>query len=129
VVKAKSVLIVEDDRALRELYRSALRDAGYEVGAVEDGTDALWRIDQWTPDVVVLDLGLPRLSGRDLRYELRSRPDTRNVPVVVVTGTDTSDLDPDQFASILPKPTTPDAVVRAVDDAVRGIRRSALQKT
>lgn len=47
----KTVLIVEDDRAVRELYRNVLRQAGYEVGAVEDGTDALRRIEHWTPDV------------------------------------------------------------------------------
>ena len=118
-----SLLIVEDDRGLRELYRSALRQAGYEVGAVEDGTDALWRIDEWTPDVVVLDLALPRLAGRDLRHELRSRPDTRDVPIVVVTGTDSSDLDPNDFAAILRKPIELEALVNAVDDAVRGVRR------
>jgi twitching motility two-component system response regulator PilH len=119
----RSVLIVEDDRSLREMYRSALREAGYEVGVVEDGTDALWRIDEWTPDVVVLDLALPRLSGRDFRYELRGRRETRNVPVVIVSGTDTSDLNPNEFAAILHKPITPDALVKAVDDAIRGVRR------
>jgi len=46
----RSVLVIEDDRSLRELYRSALPKPGYEVAAVEDGTDALWRIDEWTPE-------------------------------------------------------------------------------
>jgi DNA-binding response OmpR family regulator len=119
VATPPAVLIVEDDRDLRELYRTALAQAGYEVGAVGDGTDALWRIDEWTPQVVVLDLGLPRLNGRDLRYELKSRPDTQHVPVVVVTGTDTSDLDPSDFAVILQKPVNPDTLVNAVNDIVR----------
>ena len=109
------------------MYRSALRQAGYEVGAVEDGTDALWRIDEWTPDVVVLDLALPRLSGRDLRHELKSRSDTRNVPVVVVSGTDTSDLDPKDFAAVLKKPIDPDALVKVIDYAVRGTARSEVE--
>ena len=115
-------MIVEVDRSLRELYRSALRQAGYEVGAVEDGTDAVWRIDEWTPDVIVLDLTLPRLAGRDLRHELRSRPDTRDVPIVVVTGTDSSDLDPNDFAAILCKPIKVEVMVNAVDDAICGVR-------
>lgn len=63
--------------------------------------------DEWTPDVVVLDLALPRLDGRDLYYELRSRPDTRHIPIVVVTGSDTSDLDAKVFTSILRKPGSP----------------------
>lgn len=123
------MLIIEDDRALRELYRSVLRQAGYEVGAVEDGTDALHRIEHWTPDVVVLDLALPRLDGRDFRHELRSRPETRDTPVVIVTGTDASDLDQKDFAAILRKPIDADALVKAVDDAVRGIRRAAAEPT
>jgi len=125
----KTVLVVEDDRALRELYRSVLREAGYEVGAVEDGTDALHRIEHWTPDVVVLDLALPRLDGRDLRHELRSRPETRDVPVIVVTGTDASDLDQNDFAAILRKPIDAEALVNAVNSAVRGIRRAAIDPT
>jgi CheY-like chemotaxis protein len=126
---SKTVLIVEDDRTLRELYRSALRTAGYEVGAVEDGTDALHRVEHWTPDVVVLDLALPRLDGRDLRHELRSRPDTRNIPVIVVSGTDTSDLKPQDFAAILRKPIDVDVLVQAVDNAVRNARRTAVEPT
>jgi two-component system phosphate regulon response regulator PhoB len=128
-VARKTVLIVEDDRALRELYRTVLRQAGYEVGAVEDGTDALHRLEHWTPDVVVLDLALPRLDGRDLRHELRSRPDTRDIPVIIVTGTDTSDLDPDDFAAILRKPIDADILVDAVNAAVRAIRRATTEPT
>ena len=123
----KTILVVEDDRALRELYRTVLREAGYEVGAVEDGTDALRRIEHWTPDVVVLDLALPHLDGRDLRHELRARPETRDVPVVIVTGTDTSDLDQKDFAAILRKPIDADALVSAVNAAVSGARRAATE--
>src|SRR6185436_1797482 len=93
------VLVVEDDATLRELYRSTLRSAGYAVVAVEDGIDALRRVERGRPDAVVLDLGLPRLNGRDVKRELKSRPDTEHIPVVVVSGNDTSDLDPQDFAS------------------------------
>ena len=123
----KTVLIVEDDRALRELYRSILRAAGYEVGAVEDGIDALRRIEHWTPDVVVLDLALPRLDGRDFRHELRSRAETRDIPIVVVSGTDTSDLNQSDFVAILRKPVDADALVGAVGEAVSRLRRAAIQ--
>lgn len=119
-VKRKSVLIVEDDRSLRELYRSTLRGAGYEVAAVEDGTDALRRMEDWTPDVVVLDLALPRLDGRDLLIELRSRRETRGVPVVIVTGTDPQGLNPRDFIRLLQKPIDADALVDAIAEATRG---------
>jgi CheY-like chemotaxis protein len=113
------VLVVEDDPYLRNLYRSALTSAGYSVIAVEDGLDALRRVDEQTPSAVVLDLALPRLDGRDVHRELRSRPETRHVPVVVVSGTNTEDLNPDDFASVLHKPVLPDVVVMAVERSLR----------
>jgi DNA-binding NarL/FixJ family response regulator len=71
------------------------------------------------PDVVVLNLGLPRLGDRNFRLELRSRADTRHVPIVVISGGDVSDLDPTDFASILRKPIGVDVLVEAVDKAIR----------
>jgi two-component system, OmpR family, phosphate regulon response regulator PhoB len=114
--------VVEDDRALREFYRTTLRSGGYEVGAVEDGTDALRRMEDWTPDVLVLDLGLPQMDGRDLHHELRARRETRGIPIVIVSGNDTSDLNPADFACVLHKPVTGDVLLSAVGDALRGRR-------
>ena len=63
-----TILVVEDDPALRTFYRSALMIAGYTVVSAEDGIDALRRLDEGlTPDLVVLDVALPRLSGRDVQ--------------------------------------------------------------
>ena len=60
--------------------------------AVEDGVDALRYVEGHTPSLVVLDLGLPRLGGEDVRRELASRPGIRDIPIVVVTGSDTQRL-------------------------------------
>ena len=113
------MLVVEDDPYLRNLYRTALTSAGYSVVAVEDGYDALRRVEDETPNAVVLDLGLPRLNGRDVHRELQARPGTREIPVVVVSGTDMSDLDPADFASVLSKPVLPEAIVLAVERSLR----------
>ena len=118
-----SVLVIEDDAGLRELYRSSLRTAGYSVTAVEDGVSALHILEGHVPDVIVLDLMLPRLGGRDVHRELKSNPATSRVPIVVVTGTDARDLNPTDFIKVLRKPIHLDALVRAVDDAVRGFGR------
>ena len=118
--KSLLVLIVEDDPGLRELYRKALAAEGYGVVAVEDGLDALRVIDGATfPTAVVLDLDLPRVGGRDVYRELRGRAETSMIPVLVVTGSDTSDLDPANFACILKKPISVDALVEAVRRCVR----------
>lgn len=117
------VLVVEDDPALRELYRSTLRSDGYPVVAVGDGVDALRRVELDRPAAVVLDLGLPRLNGRDVHRELRTLPHTHDVPIIVISGSDTSDLDPSDFVCILRKPVTPSALLDAVRDCLARAHR------
>ena len=109
------MLVVEDDQSLREFYRDALRYAGYTVVAVEDGLDALGWLEQQTPAVIVLDLTLVRVSGRDVQRELRAHAETRDIPIVVVTGDDTSDLNRNELACVLQKPVTEARLVEAVD--------------
>lgn len=104
------------------MYRSALRNAGYAVVAVSDGAAALRHVDEWRPSAVVLDLALPHVGGRDVNRELKSRDETRDIPVIVVSGTDMSDLNAHEFASLLPKPIDPDALVRNVQVALRRSR-------
>ena len=114
LAKSTPVLIVEDDPSLRSLYRAILQLEGFAVVAVEDGVDALRYLEATAPAAVVLDLDLPRLGGRDVSRELKGRDDTRDVPIVIVTGTDTSDLNPRDYACILRKPLDPDTIVTAV---------------
>ena len=114
-----TVLVVEDDRDVREFYATALRLAGYSVVAVEDGLDALRWIDQHTPAIIVLDLNLIRVSGRDVQRELRAHAHTRHIPIVVVTGGDTSDLNAAELACVLHKPVTAVALVEAVMNCLR----------
>jgi two-component system phosphate regulon response regulator PhoB len=101
------------------MYRTALRAAGYAVTAVEDGTDALRQIEQGLPSAVILDLALPRLDGRDVHRELKSRPDTRDIPIVVVTGVDISEADQSSFACVLRKPCDAERLVDAVERCLR----------
>jgi DNA-binding response OmpR family regulator len=69
----ESILLVEDDRALREITAMHLQHAGYEVEAVGDGEAALTAAARRRPDVVILDLMLPRLPGLEVCRELRAR--------------------------------------------------------
>jgi DNA-binding response OmpR family regulator len=120
-----AILIVEDDANLRSLYRAALTRAGYAVVAVEDGVDALRHIERGVvPDVLLLDLELPRLAGRDLHRELQSHSETRGIPVIVVSGTDTGNLDHAAFACVLKKPVDVDDVISAVEKCLRKARRA-----
>lgn len=118
-IRKTTILVVEDDPSLREMYRTALIVAGYTVIAVEDGVDALRRIETEPPNLVVLDMALPRLGGREVQSELKSRPDTSHIPIVVVSGTDTRNLNPRDFDCVLRKPITPHALLEAVEDCLR----------
>jgi DNA-binding response OmpR family regulator len=109
-----SVLIVEGDPVVRELYRSALRAAGFGAVAVSDGLDALRHLESAAADAVVLNLNLPRVSGRDGQQELHARPETRRIPIIVVTGDETSRTNLGDFACVLRKPFSAGELVAAV---------------
>jgi two-component system, OmpR family, response regulator MprA len=83
------VLVVEDDEAIADVLRRSLRGEGYEVLTSGDGVEALDVADGFVPDLVVLDLGLPRLDGVEVCRQLRARSD---VPILILTArTETED--------------------------------------
>jgi DNA-binding response OmpR family regulator len=112
-VKRETVLIVEDDAAVRRMYRTALGFAGYEVIEAQDGTSALHILEQRTADIVILDLILPTLSGIAVQQEIAAHAGTRHIPVVIVTGSDMR-LDHLNVPCILRKPVSPEQLVATV---------------
>jgi two-component system, OmpR family, response regulator MprA len=83
------VLVVEDDAAIADVLRRSLRAEGHEVRSAGDGAEALTAAEQFVPDLVVLDLGLPRLDGIEVLKRLRADSD---VPVLILTArTETGD--------------------------------------
>ena len=113
-----TILVVEDDPDLRAMYRTALQVEGFLVIAVPDGVDALRHVDEAPPDLVVLDLGLPHLGGGDVQRELADHPETRDIPIILVTGSD-SELDEGAFACVLRKPIDGESLVDAVRRCLR----------
>jgi two-component system phosphate regulon response regulator PhoB len=124
--RSATVLVVEDDPAIRELYRAALVAARYDVVIATDGLSALTLIDREVPDVVVLDLGLPRVSGWDVYRDLRARPETQALPVIIATGSEPRDIREQDVAAFLRKPVDPDALARAVDRVIAHTTRRQL---
>ena len=80
------ILIVEDEEPLSLLLRYNLESEGYEVETVGRGDDADTRLRERTPDLVVLDWMLPGLSGIELCRRLRSRPETKSLPIIMLTA-------------------------------------------
>jgi two-component system, OmpR family, phosphate regulon response regulator PhoB len=80
------VLVAEDDDSLRRLIELRLGARGFDVRSAPDGVVALELIEEWTPDIVVCDVMMPRLSGLTVCRELRLRAETREVPIVLLTA-------------------------------------------
>jgi CheY-like chemotaxis protein len=83
---AVKVLLVDDEDSLRKVMRDLLERDGYAVSEARDGVEALDQIDRVGPDIIVLDLNLPRLDGYGVLSHLRSRPATAAIPVIVLTA-------------------------------------------
>jgi|SRR5579863_2413188 len=80
------ILLVEDSKFLRLATERALTRAGYDVSSAADGDDALLLARQKTPDLILLDMLLPKMSGPDVLKALKQDPTTKAIPVVVMTG-------------------------------------------
>ena len=80
------VLVVEDEDALATLLQYNLEKEGYDVTVAGDGEESLILVDERLPDLVVLDWMLPKVSGIEVCRRLRSRPETRNVPIIILTA-------------------------------------------
>jgi two-component system, OmpR family, phosphate regulon response regulator PhoB len=80
------VLIVDDERDLVRLLEFNLQQAGFETAAAYTGEEALQRVRQRVPDLVVLDLMLPDISGTEVCRQIKAAPRTRHVPVLMLTA-------------------------------------------
>jgi CheY-like chemotaxis protein len=84
------VLVVDDDRDARVIYRQYLRAMGCRVVTASDGARAIERATRWRPDVIVMDLSMPNVDGWTATKRLRQQRDTRHIPIVALTALPTS---------------------------------------
>lgn len=89
------ILVVEDNDLLLELLRKVLEREDYQVIAVPTGSEALQRLETTKPDLILLDIGLPDLDGRDLLAVLKKSARTVSIPVLVWSG-----RDPDRYRRV-----------------------------
>ena len=110
-----TALVIEDDLILRSGMVDWLEGLGFEAGAASNGFSGLRQVRHNRPDVVVLDLVIPDLSGQDVLAAVRENPSTAETPVLVVTA------QPEKLAGVGPrerllrKPFTYDAFVQEVE--------------
>src|SRR5258708_12119799 len=80
------VLVVEDEAAIATMLRYNLEKQGYRVSEASDGQEALTRIQEQQPDIVLLDWMLPVMSGIEVCRQIRRKPATRDMPIIMVTA-------------------------------------------
>ena len=82
----KKILLVEDDMALSAVYRSRLEIEGFDVREANNGEDALSATVEYRPDLILLDVMMPKISGFDVLDILRNTPETANVRIIILTA-------------------------------------------
>lgn len=85
-LKNKKILLVEDDDGLANVYVTRLEAEGFKVKRVPNGEDALAVAIEFKPDLIVLDVMMPKVSGFDVLDILRNTPETANVKVIMLTA-------------------------------------------
>ena len=82
----KNILVIEDNKIVSEAIVCALKKEGYQTDTAYDGLAGFHKIVETKPHMVILDILLPKLDGRDLLKKIKQNPDTKQIPVIIVSG-------------------------------------------
>lgn len=119
MTSGKHILIVDDYPDALDIWAIYLRSFGYRVSTAGDGAAAILQAERLRPDLIVLDLELPRVSGFDVAKRLRANPDTQFIPLIAATGySHLRQLDRAReagFDQIVVKPCDPDALIAEIE--------------
>ena len=120
------MLVADDDSGVRDVIVTALTDAGYDCIEAVDGNDAVAKAHAFLPDLIVLDVVMPELTGDEVQRRLRRAPRTRYIPVIFVTAQGETRDKAQRFAEgaddYITKPFALDELVARVDTALRRAR-------
>ena len=112
---AKHILVVDDFKDNREMYEYLLSVKGFRVTSASDGEEALDKAFQLKPDLVVMDVSLPGLSGWEATRRLKSDELTKHIPVLILSGHDFTGLKNDIACDgFLLKPCMPDTLIAEI---------------
>jgi CheY-like chemotaxis protein len=119
--RKRLILVIEDDRDTRDMYTALLKSNGFSVQTARTGTEGFTRACESKPAVILTDLGLPNIDGWEVVRRLKSDPRTADIPVIVITGRATSELD--EMAAlfntrVLLKPCPPAMLIEEVERAI-----------
>ena len=114
------VLIVEDDLLNRMFYEAVFQQRGYQLMVVDDGAHVLDAVDDFTPDLITMDIHLPNISGRKLIRKINRNPETRHIPILAITAyagrRDEDEIRRAGASGYLAKPLSIDKLLGEVDN-------------
>lgn len=120
------ILLIEDDENITELVRYNIEQAGFQFDCVADGEEGLLKASEEQPDVILLDWMLPNVSGLEICRQLRRKPETANVPIIMLTAR--AD-EPDRIRGLetgaddyMVKPFSPKELVVRIQAVLRRVR-------
>ncbi len=87
LVITKKILLVDDDQYVVQTLKQILNKfGGYQVNTASDGKQALQEVERCSPDLIILDLNLPKLSGEEVCKEIKRNEKNKNIPIIMLTG-------------------------------------------
>ena len=84
-MNGKKILVVDDERYMLRLVEYNLKKSGYEVVTASDGVEAMEKISEGRPDLILLDIKMPRMDGYEVCKMLKQKKETRDIPVIIVS--------------------------------------------
>jgi len=121
----KTILYIEDNAVIVQIYRTALLREGFQVEVAEDGLTAARMLSKAKPDLVLLDIMLPTLTGVDVIKYIRSTPALKSTPVIILSDASKADLAMEAIASgvdrvFLKSQCTPAMLIGAINELLGG---------
>lgn len=123
------ILLVDDDQLLVRMYQKKLENDGYEVAVADDGDVAIQKVKEFNPDLILLDIMMPKVNGYEVLKNLKASKTTKDIPVILLTNVGSSDEDLQKgmnlgaVAYLVKAGNRPDVVVSKVKEVLSGYVR------
>ncbi len=113
----KTILVIDDEVILAEMLQALLEDEGYQVVTARNGREGLERLAEHHPDLILCDVMMPLLDGRELCRQVQARPEYGSMPIILMSAASAAaGLDDCQYAAFLSKPFDLDDLLNTINN-------------
>lgn len=112
----KKILVVDDEQDIRDYMSSYLEDEGYDCRTAEDGLVAMDMVQQERPDLILLDLQMPKETGTGLYRKLHHKKDLKDIPIIVISGLAGRDVAVGKSVPVFEKPIDKEGLLATIKE-------------